>query len=66
MDPAAQRRYLKDNVDADFVFLLEEHGVELALQYAIGQHYNSIRTFAAFTDDRAGARARGHYHRLWG
>ncbi|CAE7713877.1 unnamed protein product [Symbiodinium necroappetens] len=26
MDPAAQRRYLKDNVDADFVFLLEEHG----------------------------------------
>ena len=56
MDPAAQRRYLKDNVDADFVFLLEEHGVELALQYAIGQHYKSIRTFAAFTDDRAGAR----------
>ncbi|CAE7597027.1 unnamed protein product, partial [Symbiodinium sp. KB8] len=59
MDPAAQRRYLKDNVDADFVFLLEEHGVELALQYAIGQHYNSIRTFAAFTDDRAGAKVMG-------
>ena len=56
MDPADQRRYLKHNVDADFVFLLEEHGVELALQYAIGQHYKSIRTFAAFTDDRAGAR----------
>ena len=49
-------RVSEDNVDADFVFLLEEHGVGLDLQYAIGQHYKSIRTFAAFTDDRAGAR----------
>ena len=56
-DPAAQRQFLKDNVDADFVFLLEEHGVELALQFAIGQHYKSIRTFAAFADDRAAARS---------
>ena len=56
-DPAAQRQFLKDNVDADFVFLLEEHGVELSLQFAIGQHYKSIRTFAAFADDRAAARS---------
>ena len=55
-DPAAQRQFLKDHVDADFIFLLEEHGVELALQYAIGQHYKSIRMFAAFADDRAAAR----------
>ncbi|CAE6925361.1 unnamed protein product [Symbiodinium sp. CCMP2592] len=55
-DPAAQRQFLKDNVDADFIFLLEEHGVDLALQYAIGQHYRSIRTFAAFADDRGAAR----------
>ncbi|CAE7417322.1 unnamed protein product [Symbiodinium sp. CCMP2592] len=55
-DPAAQRQFLKDNVDADFIFLLEEHGVDLALQYAIGQHYKSIRTFAAFADDRGAAR----------
>ena len=56
-DPATQRQFLKDNVDADFVFLLEEHGVELSLQFAIGQHYKSIRTFAAFADDRAAARS---------
>ena len=55
-DPAAQSRYLKENVDADFLFLLEEHGVDLALQFAIGQHYKSIRTFAAFADDRGTAR----------
>ncbi|CAE7341503.1 unnamed protein product [Symbiodinium sp. CCMP2456] len=55
-DPAAQSRYLKENVDADFIFLLEEHGVDLALQFAIGQHYKSIRTFAAFADDRGTAR----------
>ena len=48
-DPAAQRQFLKDHVDADFIFLLEEHGVELALQYAIGQHYKSIIRAAART-----------------
>ena len=62
-DPAAQSRYLKENVDADFLFLLEEHGVDLALQFAIGQHYKSIRTFAAFTDD-SGRGSNGHHCRL--
>ena len=55
-NPAEQRQYLRDNVDADFVFLLEEHSVDLPLQYAIGQHYRSSRTFAAFADDRTAAR----------
>ena len=39
------------------LFSCLEHGVELATQYAIGQHYKSTRTFAAFADDRAAARA---------
>ena len=54
--PEQQREYLRVNVDSDFLYLLEEHGVDLALQYSVAQHYKNVRAFAVFADDRAAVR----------
>ena len=55
--PDQQREFLRQHVDSDFSFLLEEHGVDLSSQQAVGQHYRNIRTFAALADDRASVRS---------
>ena len=54
--PEQQREYLHANLVSDFLYLLEEHGVDLALQYQVGQFYKSIKTFAVFADDRGAVR----------
>ena len=54
--PEQQREYLRTNLDSDFLYLLEEHSVDLALQYQVGQHYKQIKTFAVLADDRAAVR----------
>ena len=43
-------------MDADFQFLLEDHGVELSEQHAVAQHYTSVKRFAAIADTRANVR----------
>ena len=55
--PEQQREFLHTKLDADFLYLLEEHGVDLALQYQVGQFYKSIKTFAVFADDRSAVRS---------
>ena len=55
--PEQQREFLHAKLDADFLYLLEEHGVDLALQYQVGQFYKSIKTFAVFADDRSAVRS---------
>ena len=56
MDPAAQREFIKDNMDADLQFILGESAVALEYQVAIGRHYGSLRKFSALGDDRAAIR----------
>ena len=56
MDPAAQREFVRDNVDADMQFILGESGVSLENQVAIGRHYGTLRKFSALGDDRASIR----------
>ncbi|CAE8640253.1 unnamed protein product [Polarella glacialis] len=49
---AAQRLYLKENVDADLCYLWDENDLTLPHQFAIAQHYKSMRKFAALGDTR--------------
>ena len=52
---AEQREYVRLRMDADFQFLLEGHGVELSEQFAVAQHYTTIRKFAALADTNPNA-----------
>eukprot|EP00435_Cladocopium_sp_Y103_P050988 s1843_g15.t1 len=56
MEPAAQREFIRDNMDADLQFILGESGVTLGTQVAIARHYGSLRKFSALGDDRASIR----------
>eukprot|EP00435_Cladocopium_sp_Y103_P032559 s256_g8.t1 len=56
MEPAAQREFIRDHMDADSQFILGESGVNLANQVAIARHYGSLRKFSALGDDRASIR----------
>ena len=56
MDPAAQREFVRDNMDADMQFILGESGVGLENQVAIARHYGTLRKFSALGDDRAAIR----------
>eukprot|EP00435_Cladocopium_sp_Y103_P068426 s272_g31.t1 len=56
MDPAAQREFIQNHLDADVQFILSESGVNLANQVSIARHYGSLRKFSALGDDRAAIR----------
>lgn len=56
MDPDDQRRFVRDNMDADLQFILGESGVSLENQVSIARHYGNLRKFNAIGDDRAAVR----------
>lgn len=52
-----RRDFLQEHVDADLIFVLDEAGVPLAVQYNLCQNYRSVRKFAALGDTRVEVRA---------
>ena len=52
-----RRNFLQANVDADLIFVWDEAGVPLSVQYGVGQNYRSVRKFSALGDSRAEVRA---------
>ena len=57
VNDADRRDFLQREVAADLIFVWEEAGVPLRLQYDLGQNYRSIRKFAALGDAKAEVRA---------
>ena len=53
---ADRRKFLADNVSSDLQYVLEEAGVSLEVQYAIAQHYRSLRVFSTIADSKADVR----------
>ena len=53
---ADRRKFLADNVSSDLQYVLEEAGVSLEAQYAIAQHYRSLRVFSTIADSKADVR----------
>jgi hypothetical protein len=51
-----KREYIRDHVDSDLHYLLEDAGVALQGQYAIGQLYRTVKHFSALGDDRTEVR----------
>ena len=56
VDDEARRTHLRERVDADVVYLFEDNGLSLDLQYQISLHYPTMRKFAALAENRADAR----------
>ena len=52
-----RRNFLQANVDADLIFVWDEAGVPLSVQYDVGQNYRSVRKFSALGDSRVEVRA---------
>jgi hypothetical protein len=51
-----KREYIRDHLDSDLHFLLEDAGVALTGLYAIAQLYRTVKHFSALGDDRAEVR----------
>ena len=52
-----RRDFLQAHVDADLIFILDEAGVPLNVQYDLCQNYRSVRKFSALGDTRVEVRA---------
>ena len=52
-----RRDFLQANVDADLIFVWDEAGVPLSVQYEVGQNYRSVRKFSALGNSRVEVRA---------
>ena len=57
LSEADMRTFIASRMDADLQFVLDEAGMEVRYQYAVGQVHTSLRRFQAAADDRAGMRA---------
>jgi hypothetical protein len=53
----AKRDFINKNVDADLMFVWEDTGVTLDLQFRIAQHYRNLKKFTAVADSRVELRA---------
>ena len=52
-----RRSFLSEHVSADLAYLWDDAGVDEAYQYAISQHYKTVRRFSSLGDDRISLRA---------